>query len=401
MGLFRKLALFGAVATGVVVAQEETGAEEKSDDLDDDTSDQGSSVVKLDDSSFSGVISHSKYVLVKFYAPWCGHCQSMAPDYIKAADKLIEEGIDVTLAEVDATQSSELAQKYNVEGYPTILWFVDGKPKPFSGQRTTESIISWVTKNVGPVVSVWTPEELKVELEGRKLMDAVYVFEGDEKIHDLAEKVANDAKTLGSVGYLKADTAKATIYKGTDESSVYEGSLEDADATLKWAHESRVPAFGQINEDNFEIYVESAKKGLFWVCVDPANLKDEIKKYSGALVEAAKSRAATEEEQYPFVWLDVAEFEAHAKEELGCSTFPTLVLQRGDLMGEREDMVVEKFVRSFSEKPEELTTAAVDKFFADVKSGELKAAPQPDPLADLDDDTESEEKDADDEQEEL
>ena len=47
--------------------------------------------------------------------------------------------------------------------------------------------------------------------------------------------------------------------------------------------------------------------------------------------------------------------------------------------------MVEKFVRSFSEKPEELTTAGVEKFFADVKSGELKAAPQPDPLDGMDD----------------
>ena len=46
----------------------------------------------------------------------------MAPGYIKAAEKLIEDGIDVTLAEVDATQATELAKKYNVEGYPTLLW---------------------------------------------------------------------------------------------------------------------------------------------------------------------------------------------------------------------------------------------------------------------------------------
>lgn len=129
MGLFRKLALFGAAIGSYVNAEEEANM----DDMDKDD-DSNSAVVKLDDTSFSGVISHSKYVLVKFYAPWCGHCQSMAPGYIKAAEKLIEDGIDVTLAEVDATQSTELARKYNVEGYPTLLWFVDGKPRPFSGQ---------------------------------------------------------------------------------------------------------------------------------------------------------------------------------------------------------------------------------------------------------------------------
>ena len=51
---------------------------------------------------------------------------------------------------------------------------------PKFSQRTTESIVDWVTKNVGPVVSVWNTEELKTELDARKLMDAIYVFEGEE-----------------------------------------------------------------------------------------------------------------------------------------------------------------------------------------------------------------------------
>ena len=54
---------------------------------------------------------------------------------------------------------------------------------------------------------------------------------------------------------------KLTLYKGTEEKLIYGGDLADGDAVLKWTAENRVPAFGQINEDNFEIYVESAKKG--------------------------------------------------------------------------------------------------------------------------------------------
>ena len=69
MKLFRNIALFGA-AIGAAYGLDPAPA----DDL-DAPDEENSAVVKLDDSSFSGVVSHSKYVLVKFYAPWCGHCQ--------------------------------------------------------------------------------------------------------------------------------------------------------------------------------------------------------------------------------------------------------------------------------------------------------------------------------------
>lgn len=42
-------------------------------------------VVILTDADFDEFISKNTYVLVKFYAPWCGHCQHLAPEYSAAA----------------------------------------------------------------------------------------------------------------------------------------------------------------------------------------------------------------------------------------------------------------------------------------------------------------------------
>jgi len=78
--------------------------------------------------------------LVEFYAPWCGHCRNLVPEWEKAAKIL--KGV-VNVAAVDATQDQSLAQKYGVQGYPTIKVFGADKRNPtdYQGQRTADAIV--------------------------------------------------------------------------------------------------------------------------------------------------------------------------------------------------------------------------------------------------------------------
>lgn len=78
--------------------------------------------------------------LVEFYAPWCGHCKNLAPEYQKAAKAL--KGI-ANIAAVDATKEQVNVQ---IQGYPTIKFYVDGKATDYDGPRDASGIIDYVLR---------------------------------------------------------------------------------------------------------------------------------------------------------------------------------------------------------------------------------------------------------------
>lgn len=104
-------------------------------------------VAVLTESNFDEFVA-SDLTLVEFYAPWCGHCKSLAPEYAKAATELLSHGI--RLGKVDATQEGKLAGRFSVSGYPTLKVFRNGKDFPYTGPRKAAGIVSYMKKQSGP-----------------------------------------------------------------------------------------------------------------------------------------------------------------------------------------------------------------------------------------------------------
>lgn len=114
---------------------------------DEPEQEKGSDVVELSSSSFtSKVLASDEPWLVEFYAPWCGHCKSLAPEWKKAASLLKGK---VNVAAIDATKHSAHNAKYGVQGFPTIKFFKNGKTAPidYSGGRTSQAIADFASKN--------------------------------------------------------------------------------------------------------------------------------------------------------------------------------------------------------------------------------------------------------------
>ncbi len=95
------------------------------------------------------VLDDTKDVLIEFYAPWCGHCKSLAPKYeeLGALYAKSEFKDQVVIAKVDATANDVPDE---IQGFPTIKLYPAGakdKAVTYSGARTVEDLIKFIAEN--------------------------------------------------------------------------------------------------------------------------------------------------------------------------------------------------------------------------------------------------------------
>ncbi|GAB1300751.1 Protein disulfide-isomerase A2 [Apodemus speciosus] len=119
-------------------------------------------ILVLNNRTLSLALKDHSALMVEFYAPWCGHCKALAPEYSKAAALLAAESAAVTLAKVDGPAEPELTKEFGVVGYPTLKFFQNGNrtnPEEYVGPKKAEGIAEWLRRRVGPSATRLEDEE--------------------------------------------------------------------------------------------------------------------------------------------------------------------------------------------------------------------------------------------------
>jgi len=96
-------------------------------------------------SNYNSAINSNKYVVVKFWAPWCNICRVLEPEYKKAKRALNGQ---VLFLEYNYDKGSEFAQGLNIIGLPTMILYKNGKEvSRYMADATKDEIIEWINSN--------------------------------------------------------------------------------------------------------------------------------------------------------------------------------------------------------------------------------------------------------------
>jgi len=306
-------------------------------------------------------------MLVEFYAPWCGHCKKLTPEYAGAAQELAKADPPVALAKVDATVEKKLGERFGVQGFPTLFWFKNGEKQEYTGGRTKDTIVQWALKKSGPPsATVCCCDTLKEKAADAKFVLAYFGSEDTALFKDVHVAFANTedkvqfyhlddeacAKehktTVPGIAFLRNFEEKVTPYTGA----------ADKDALAAWVKPLMVPTIFEFTEEEIDA-VFGQQQPTLMLFRDSATDKDAA--FMNVFTEAAK----THKGKMLFSYADItggiqerlAEFMGVTKEQM-----PTL---RAILP---EDM--KKF--ACETKPADLTVDIIGKWADDVLSGAVK-----------------------------
>ncbi|XP_066158872.1 protein disulfide-isomerase A3 [Euwallacea fornicatus] len=151
-------------------------------------------VLELGDSDFDSKLAEHETALVMFYAPWCGHCKRLKPEYAKAAEDLIRNDPPVALVKVDCTEAGkETCNKNSVNGYPTLKIFRNGEySQDYNGPREANGIVKYMKSQVGPASrELKAIADLEKLLSGEKESVVVGFFEKESDLKAAFLQLAN------------------------------------------------------------------------------------------------------------------------------------------------------------------------------------------------------------------
>ncbi len=108
-------------------------------------------IFDVDEHTFSHKVleaSHSKLVMVDFWAGWCPPCRALTPTLEKVAR---EHAGAYLLAKVEVDENMRLAGHYKLRGFPTVIFFRNGEQEGhFTGNKPVHTVRELVAEQLNP-----------------------------------------------------------------------------------------------------------------------------------------------------------------------------------------------------------------------------------------------------------
>jgi len=326
------------------------------------------SVLVLTKENFEDVIKDQEYVLVEFYAPWCGHCQALAPEYEKAAKALKDKKSSIKLGKVDVTVEKELGEQYKIQGFPTLKFFKSGEePIEYTGGRDANGILSWLDRKTGPpCVEISEQKDLDKLIEDDGVVIGGFFDDVTSTNAKLFEKMAAEDESrkyafITGKPVWKENKAKDTtiiVFKNFDEKmATYEGEYDEKSMKKFILETSRPDIFAFSSENSERIFGSGIQHYLLILSSKNDDKHSDRIKQATPVAQELKSEVI-------FIHLDTSSDE-----------FNDIV----DYLGINKESDLPTFVafsmesaRKYHPKNKEITTGNLRKFAKDYLAGKLK-----------------------------
>ncbi|KAI8075394.1 thioredoxin-like protein [Gilbertella persicaria] len=317
-----------------------------------------SDVLSLTDKTFDQEVSNQDLMLVEFFAPWCGHCKALAPEYEIAATTLKDK---IKLAKVDCTENQDLCQKHGIQGYPTLKVFRGTESTDYKGARKADGIVSYMQKQAAPALADLDATNFTEFKNSDRVVVVGYVKDEESKatLKSVADKMRDDFLFGVVTDEALAKEHEVTfpsvvVYKQFDEGRNDLAGALDADAIKEFVKTSSVPLLDEIDASNFQSYAES---GLPLAYIFHDNADDQKR-----LTEMAAPLAKKYKGKINFVHIDANKYGAHADNLALKQTWPAFGIQHLD-SGAKFPL----------DQSKELTFENLEPFLQDYADGKVKA----------------------------
>ncbi|RCH88690.1 protein disulfide-isomerase precursor [Rhizopus azygosporus] len=259
------------------------------------------------ESNFLDTIQSHKLVLVNFYVPDCEPCESIKPEYEKAAETLADS---VRFAQVNCAESESICSAYRLKGYPTLQLFRRGKAVDVYSEEP-KGIVNYVKSQMTfNIADIKTKAELEERKEKEPILIVAYVSPTDSVSIDQWKSISEEMMDDFAFALVTDDTLSATenistlptvvLYKHFDHlRDERKGDCKKQDI-MDFIYINSVPLLGDITPKNFMDYVDAGRP-LAYIFTDSLEMKNQMHELFLPLAEKYK-------DEFSFVHLNASQY---------------------------------------------------------------------------------------------